>query len=61
MLFRSLRKGVPLLVGNIGALTFGRDDNEFVLFDAEGSTPIPRADKLSLARRLVAEIAQRLG
>ena len=58
---KRLRKGVPLLVGNIGALTFGRDDNEFVLFDAEGSTPIPRADKLSLARRLVAEIAQRLG
>jgi len=58
---KRVRKGVPLLVGNIGALTFGRDDNEFVLFDANGSTPIPRADKLSLARRLVAEIAQRLG
>lgn len=58
---KRVRKGVPLLVGNIGALTFGRDDNEFVLFDAKGSTPIPRADKLTLARRLVSEIAHRLG
>ncbi len=58
---KRLRKGVPLLVGNIGTLTFGRDDNEFVLFDEQGSTPVPRADKLTLARRLVSEIAQRLG
>ena len=30
------RKGVPLLIGNIGQLTFGRDDNEVVLFEASG-------------------------
>ncbi|MGB4345226.1 MAG: bifunctional phosphopantothenoylcysteine decarboxylase/phosphopantothenate--cysteine ligase CoaBC [Burkholderiaceae bacterium] len=54
------KKGVPLLVGNIGHQTFGRDDNELVLFDAAGSHPLARADKLSLARTLVAEIARRL-
>ncbi len=54
------KKGVPLLVGNIGHQTFGRDDNELVLFDATGSHPLARADKLSLARTLVAEIARRL-
>lgn len=54
------RKGVPLLVGNIGHHTFGMDDNEIVLFDAGGMTRLPRADKLSLARDLVAAIAQRL-
>ncbi len=54
------KKGVPLLVGNIGHQTFGRDDNELVLFDITGSHPLPRADKLSLARTLVAEIARRL-
>lgn len=54
------RKGVPLLVGNIGHHTFGLDDNEIVLFDAKGMTRLPRADKLSLARELVAAIGQRL-
>ncbi|MNL61797.1 hypothetical protein D3C87_1857620 [compost metagenome] len=51
---------MPLLVGNIGHHTFGMDDNEIVLFDAGGMTRLPRADKLSLARDLVAAIGQRL-
>lgn len=54
------RKGVPLLVGNIGPATFGQDDNALLLIDAAGSTELPRAPKLALARQLVAEIAQRL-
>ena len=54
------RKGVPLLVGNIGHRTFGLDDNEIVLFDANGMTRLPRADKLSLARELVTASGQRL-
>jgi len=53
-------KGVPLLVANIGHATFGRDDNELLLIDERGSRRLPRADKASLARALVAEIAQRL-
>ncbi len=55
------RKGVPLLVGNIGPDTFGRDHNALLLVDAQGATELPRADKLSLARALVTEIARRLG
>ncbi len=55
------RKGVPLLVGNIGPATFGQDDNALLLVDAQGHTELPRADKLSLARQLVQEIARRLG
>jgi len=55
------RKGVPLLVGNIGPATFGQDDNALLLVDAQGATELPRADKLSLARQLVTEIARRLG
>ncbi|MBK0392667.1 bifunctional phosphopantothenoylcysteine decarboxylase/phosphopantothenate--cysteine ligase CoaBC [Ramlibacter algicola] len=54
------RKGVPLLVGNIGPATFGRDDNELLLVDAQGTRPLPRASKRDLARTLVAEIASRL-
>jgi phosphopantothenoylcysteine decarboxylase/phosphopantothenate--cysteine ligase len=55
------RKGVPLLVGNIGPATFGQDDNALLLVDAQGTTELPRAAKLVLARQLVAEIARRLG
>ncbi len=54
------RKGVPLLVGNIGPDTFGRDDNVLLLVDAQGSRELARASKLSLARQLVADIAGRL-
>jgi phosphopantothenoylcysteine decarboxylase/phosphopantothenate--cysteine ligase len=54
------RKGVPLLVGNLGPQTFGQDDNALLLVDAHGSRELPRAPKLELARSLVAEIAQRL-
>ena len=54
------RKGIPLLVGNIGPLTFGQDDNSLLLVDAKGVRELPRAPKLVLARELVAEIAARL-
>jgi phosphopantothenoylcysteine decarboxylase/phosphopantothenate--cysteine ligase len=54
------RKGIPLLVGNIGPLTFGQDDNQMLLVDAQGVLELPRASKTECARRLVAEIARRL-
>ena len=55
-----IRKGVPLIVGNIGPATFGRDDNALLLIDAEGEREIPHNDKLTLARELVRDIAERL-
>ncbi len=57
---KRIRKGVPLLVGNIGPSTFGQDDNAFLLVDEAGVKEIERAPKLQLARMLVAEIAARL-
>ncbi|WP_333842897.1 bifunctional phosphopantothenoylcysteine decarboxylase/phosphopantothenate--cysteine ligase CoaBC [Limnohabitans sp.] len=54
------RKGVPLLVGNIGPATFGLDDNALLLVDAQGSQALAHASKLTLARQLVAEIAVRM-
>jgi Phosphopantothenate-cysteine ligase (EC 6.3.2.5)/Phosphopantothenoylcysteine decarboxylase (EC 4.1.1.36) len=57
---KRLRKGVPLLVGNLGPQTFGRDDNACVLIDAEGATELPRASKLELGRSIVSEIARRI-
>ena len=58
---KRLRKGVPLLVGNIGPATFGRDDNVLLLVDANGSEELARDSKLALARKLVAKIASHLG
>jgi phosphopantothenoylcysteine decarboxylase/phosphopantothenate--cysteine ligase len=55
------RKNVPLIVANLGPATFGRDDNALTLIDAHGARELPRATKLALARRLVAEIATRIG
>jgi phosphopantothenoylcysteine decarboxylase/phosphopantothenate--cysteine ligase len=54
------RKNVPLLIGNLGPQTFGRDDNEVALFEAGGVTRLPRADKTALAVTLIGEIARRL-
>ena len=56
---KRVRKNVPLLIGNLGPLTFGLDDNEVVLFEASGATRLPRADKKTLARALIGEIAKR--
>lgn len=52
-------KKLPLLIGNLVQQAIGSDDNELVLFDDEGIHPLPRADKLTLARQLIQHIAQR--
>jgi len=53
------RKGVPLLVGNIGPATFGQDHNALLLVDEHGTLEMPSNDKLTLARHLVVEMARR--
>jgi phosphopantothenoylcysteine decarboxylase/phosphopantothenate--cysteine ligase len=59
-----VRKRVPMIVGNLGPATFGSDDNSLLLVDAAGHRPLPEdgsnADKLTLARALVCEIANRI-
>ncbi len=55
-----VRKNVPLIVANLGPATFGADDNTLTLVDAAGQRELPRADKLTLARQLIAEIAARI-
>ncbi len=59
-----LRKRIPLIIGNLGPSTFGRDDNALLLVDATEQRHLPAhggtADKLVLARELMAELAHRL-
>jgi phosphopantothenoylcysteine decarboxylase/phosphopantothenate--cysteine ligase len=52
-------KRLPLLVGNIAQNAIGSDDNDLILLDENGEHPLPRADKLTLARQLIQQIAQR--
>ncbi|HEV6965798.1 bifunctional phosphopantothenoylcysteine decarboxylase/phosphopantothenate--cysteine ligase CoaBC [Roseateles sp.] len=58
------RKGIPLIVANLGPATFGRDDNALLLIDERGRRELPeaggRADKLSLARELIRDLSTRL-
>ena len=54
------KKKLPLLVGNLAQDTLGQDSAELVLFDDQGQHPLPRADKLTQARRLIDHLVQRL-
>ncbi|MFO1307123.1 MAG: bifunctional phosphopantothenoylcysteine decarboxylase/phosphopantothenate--cysteine ligase CoaBC [Burkholderiales bacterium] len=54
------RKKLAMLVANRAQDAMGADDNEVTILDAQGAHPLPRMDKLALARRLVAEIAARM-
>jgi phosphopantothenoylcysteine decarboxylase/phosphopantothenate--cysteine ligase len=55
------RKKLPLLVANRAQDALGNDANEVTLLDDAGAHPLPKMDKLALARRLIGEIAKRLG
>ena len=55
------RKKLPLLVANRAQDALGNDANEVTLLDDTGAHPLPKMDKLALARRLIGEIAKRLG
>ena len=57
---KRVRKGVPLMVGNLGPATFGQDDNALLVIDEQGTLELPLASKLTLARQLMAEIASRI-
>ncbi|PUE46113.1 phosphopantothenate synthase [Limnohabitans sp. 2KL-1] len=57
---KRIRKGVPLLVGNIGPATFGQDDNALLLVDDAGARELPHGSKQDLAVQLIDDIARRL-
>jgi phosphopantothenoylcysteine decarboxylase/phosphopantothenate--cysteine ligase len=51
-------KKLPLMVGNLVQQAIGSDENELVLFDDSGTQNLLRADKLTLARKLLHRIAE---
>ncbi|MBU3639713.1 bifunctional phosphopantothenoylcysteine decarboxylase/phosphopantothenate--cysteine ligase CoaBC [Polynucleobacter sp. AP-RePozz3-80-G7] len=54
------RKGIPMIVGNIGPDTFGSDLNQLLVIDTSGSKKIAKAEKLRLARQLIALVAKKI-
>ena len=54
-------KKVAMVVGNRAQDALGAEGAELVVVDAGGVTPLAHADKTAQARRLIAEIASRLG
>ena len=54
------RKKLAMLVANRAQDTLGADDSEATILDDAGAHVVPRMGKLDLARRIVAEIAERI-
>ena len=54
------RKGIPMIVGNIGPATFGSDLNQLLVIDASGSKKIAKAEKLQLARQLIGLVSKKI-
>ena len=54
------RKGIPMVVGNIGHETFGSDLNQLLVIDETGSKKIAKAEKLQLARQLIQLVAKKI-
>ena len=53
-------KRLKLVVGNLVQDGMGGDTNQVVLFDADGSHPLPRASKTEVAAGIVAHLAKML-
>jgi phosphopantothenoylcysteine decarboxylase/phosphopantothenate--cysteine ligase len=54
------RKGIPMIVGNIGPDTFGSELNQLLVIDEAGSKKIAKAEKLELARQLIGLLAKKI-
>ncbi|HLX30664.1 MAG TPA: bifunctional phosphopantothenoylcysteine decarboxylase/phosphopantothenate--cysteine ligase CoaBC [Casimicrobiaceae bacterium] len=54
------RKKLPLIVANRAQDALNSNANEVTLLDDAGAHPLPKMDKMPLARRLVGEIANRM-
>lgn len=51
------KKNLPLLVANLAQEAIGANENTLILFDDHGKHTLPRAPKITQARRLIEHIA----
>lgn len=54
------RKNIPLIVANRAQTALGQEESELILIDAKGRHVLARANKLVLARQLIAHISEML-
>lgn len=57
---KRIRKGVPLLVGNLAQVAMDADDTQLMIFDATGHQQWPAQSKIEAAQHLVNHIAQQI-
>ena len=57
---KRLRKGVPLLVGNLAQLAMDADDTQLMIFDEHGHQQWPAQSKVEAAQQLIQHIAQQI-
>lgn len=58
---KRISKKLALVVGNLVQDGLGTDTNRVILFDASGAHPLPLADKMDVARGIVAHLATLMG
>ncbi|NOL49089.1 bifunctional phosphopantothenoylcysteine decarboxylase/phosphopantothenate--cysteine ligase CoaBC [Pelistega europaea] len=56
---KRLRKGIPLLIGNLAQHVMHADDTTMVLFDEQGEHPLPSMDKTTAAQVIIRAISER--
>ncbi len=54
------KKKLPMLVANLAQNTLGADQAELIVLDDDGQHPLPAADKLSQARRIISHLSKLL-
>jgi len=57
---KRLRKGVPLLVGNLAQDAMDADDTQLMIFDEQGHVQWPAQSKTEAAQQLIQHIAHQL-
>lgn len=57
---KRIRKGIPMLVGNLAQHVMDADHTTVSIFDAHGEQTLPTGDKQDVARRIIQAIAERL-
>ena len=57
---KRIRKGIPMLVGNLAQHVMDADHTTVSIFDERGEQTLPTGDKQDVARLIVQAIAERL-
>lgn len=57
---KRLRKGIPMLIGNLAQHVMDADHTTVSIFDMNGEHPLPSSDKQDIARQLIHAISTRM-